>query len=292
MGKFKISKQSVKYWTVLNIGVLLVALSVYLFKAPNNFATGGVSGISIVICKYTLQHVAWLGQAEVQTTLNTLLIIIGFAFLGYKCMLKTAYCSIMYTLETQLLSLLYPIRTPLTDQVFLEFIISMLLAAGGSAIIFNCNASSGGTDIVALIIKKYTNLNVGKALLCSDFLIAMTTFFVFDVKTGFYSMLGLFTKTFIMDSVIESIGKCKYIQIITEKPKEIGDYILGRLNRGVTYLKAEGGYTKDGKTVILAVCNRSEALKIKLKLRTLDPAAFVIISDTNEILGKGFRSAI
>lgn len=294
MGKFnlKIKKQSVIYWTVLNIGVLIVALSVYLFKAPNNFATGGVSGISIVVCKYTSQHVAWIGQAEVQTFLNTLLIIIGLIILGRKCMFKTAYCSLVYTLETQLLSLIYPIKEPLTNQVFLEFVIAMFLTAAGSAIIFNCDASSGGTDIIALIIKKYTNLNVGKALLCSDLIIVFSTFFVFDLQTGFYSMLGLFTKSFIMDMVIESICKCKYIQIITEKPQDITDYILNTVHRGVTFMKAEGGYTKNGKTVLLAVCNRSEAIKIKLHLKTFEPSAFVIITDTNEILGKGFRSAI
>jgi uncharacterized membrane-anchored protein YitT (DUF2179 family) len=184
-----------------------------------------------------------------------------------------------------------PINLPLTNNTFLEFVYAMMLTGIGSAIIFNCNASSGGTDIVALIIKKYTKLDVGKALLVTDFLIALSTFFIFDIKTGLYSVLGLFFKAFLVDSVIENIGKNKYVTIVTSNPDLITPYILQGINRGFTKFKATGGYTNEEKTIIMVVCRRIEAQKLKLKLQEVDPESFVIFTDTNEILGKGFRGA-
>ena len=293
--KIKITKKSVLHWVILNIGIILVAVGVYFFKAPNNFATGGVSGISIVLTKFITPAVPWLGQTEIQNILNVVLLIIGFIFLGRGCTFKTAYCTLLYTGETQLLRLIcppeiFPCDGTLTNQVFLEIVLAMLLTGGGGAILFNCGGSSGGTDIIALIVKKYTKVNVGKALLFTDFVVAASTFFIFGIQTGLYSILGLFSKAFLVDGVIENIGKSKYLQIITSKPEEISEFILEQLHRGVTSFKAIGGYTGEEKTVLAAVCKRSEAFKIKSKIHTVDPEAFVIVTDTSEIIGKGFRS--
>ena len=288
--KRKVTKNEVLYWVVLNLGTLLLAAGVYFFKAPNNFATGGVSGLSIILANFT-KGVPWLGQTEIMTIINVVLLIIGFIFLGRGCGFKTAYCSLVYTGEMQLMKLI-PIQLPLTDEIFLEFVFAMLLTSAGSAIIFNCRSSSGGTDIVALIIKKYTKMDVGTALLVTDFLIAASTFFIFDIRTGLLSLLGLFTKAFLVDGVIENIGKSKYVTIITEKAEEITPFIIEAMHRGYTSFKATGGFTGAEKTVILTVCKRGEALKLKMRIHSVDPAAFVILTDTNEIVGKGFRDTL
>lgn len=292
--KHKIKLSDVIYWVVLNIGTLILAAGVYLFKAPNNFATGGVSGLSIILAKFTV-GIPWLGQTEIMTAINVLLLIIGFIFLGRGCGFKTAYCSLVYSGEMQLMKLIYPIEAghTITGDVFLEFVYAMLLTAAGSAIIFNCRASSGGTDIIALIIKKYTKIkNVGTALLITDFLIAASTFFIFGVKTGLFSMLGLFSKAFLVDGVIENIGKNKFVTIITTKPELITPFILEGIHRGYTSYKATGGYTGEEKTIIITVCKRGEALKLKMRIHAADASAFVILTDTNEIVGKGFRDTI
>lgn len=287
---------TVLYWVVLNVGTLLLAAGVYFFKAPNNFATGGVSGLSIILAKF-LEPLTngFLGQPEIMMIINVLLLIIGFIFLGRGCTFKTAYCSIVYTFEMWLFKLI-PVNLPLTateslpqGQMFLEFVFAMLLTGAGSAIIFNCKASSGGTDIVALIIKKYTKIKVGNALLITDFLIAASTFFIFGVQTGLYSILGLFAKAFLVDGVIENIGKSKYVTIITARPELIAPFILNNMHRGYTSYKAMGGYSHQEKTVLISVMKRGEALKLKNKIHEVDGDAFVILTDTNEILGKGFR---
>lgn len=277
----------VLYWVVLNLGTLSLAAGVYFFKCPNNFATGGVSGIAIILNKF----IGALNQQDIMLIINALLLILGFIFLGRGCTLKTVYCSLVYSAEMKLMEFI-PLSLPLTDEIFLEFVIAMLLTGVGSAIIFNCNASSGGTDIVALIIKKYTKINVGIALLITDFLIASSTFFIFDIQTGLFSLLGLFTKAFLVDEVIESIGKNKYLTVITEHPERIKPHILKDIHRGFTYYTATGGYTGQARTVIICVCKRGEAFKLKTLINNDDPGAFVIITDTNEILGKGFRNTL
>ena len=291
-GKIKITHSAVLYWVILNLGTLLLAAGIYFFKNPNNFATGGVSGIAIILSKFTTKYVAWLDAAFLMQVLNVILLIIGFIFLGKGCTFKTAYCSLVYTAEMQLFKLI-PLELPLTDSIFLEFIFAMLLSAAGSAIIFNCRASSGGTDIIALIIKKYTRIkDVGTALLITDFFIAASTFFIFDIQTGLFSLLGLFTKAFVVDSVIESIGKSKYVQIITTKPELITPFILEGIHRGYTSVTAQGGYTGEERTLIITVCKRGEALKLKMRIHSADPQAFVILTDTNGIVGKGFRDTL
>ncbi len=166
----------------------------------------------------------------------------------------------------------------------------MLLTSIGSAVIFNNAASSGGTDIVALILKKYSKLDVGKALLVTDFLIAGSSFFVFGIQAGLYSMLGLFAKAFLVDSLIDNINTCKYFVVITEKEDEISQYIMKELHHGATVTRAIGSYTKQDKVMIHTVCKRIEAIRLREQIKQIDPHSFVIITTTSEILGRGFRS--
>ena len=132
-------------------------------------------------------------------------------------------------------------------------------------------------------------MHVGRALLITDTLIAASSFFVFDVTAGLFSMLGLFAKAFLIDGVIEDIGKSKYVTIITEHTEDIGAYIIQTMHRDYTSYTAQGGYTGNQKTVLMTVCSRPEARRLRAKVKALDPASFVIVSDATEILGKGFR---
>ena len=156
--------------------------------------------------------------------------------------------------------------------------------------LFNANASSGGTDITALILKKYTSLDVGKALLAVDFFVAASSFLVFDIKTGLFSLLGLFAKAFIVDAVIENLNTCKYFVVITEKREEISSFIMENLHHGVTVNTVTGEYTGNEKTMIHTVCKRIEAIRLRNKIKEIDPHAFIIITTSSEIIGRGFRT--
>lgn len=290
--KKQVANEIITY-LIMTVGTILVAAGVYFFKAPNHFATGGVSGLSIIIAKFVP-----LNQSSLVMIINAALIILGFIFLGKGCTVRTIFCSLMYSLENFLLEEFLPIKTitggepTLSRQPLMELVYAMLLTGIGSAIMFNCKASSGGTDIVALILKKFTKINTGMALLITDAAIAFSTFFIFGAEAGLFSMLGLFSKAFIVDGVIENIGKTKYITIITTMPDEIGAYITTVMKRDYTSYQAKGGYTGADKTVMITVCKRGEALKLKYNVKKIDTTSFVIITDANEILGKGFRETL
>ena len=288
----KNNRLNLKNWLFMNLGVLLMAIGIYFFKAPNGFATGGVSGVAIILANVF----PVLTQSVYMMIINVLLLIVGLIVLGKECGILTIYCSLMLSLENWLFETLIPLSAPLTSYPLLELVYAVLLTGVGSAIIFKCRASSGGTDIVALVLKKYTSMNVGTALLCTDFLIAAMTFIRFgeqgitiDPQTGLFSLLGLFATVFVVDDIIDSINLCKSFTIITVKPDEINDYILKEIKHGVTVISAHGAYTGENKTVLMTVCRRSEAIRLRKKVYEIDPGAFMIITKTSEIMGKGFR---
>ena len=189
-----------------------------------------------------------------------------------------------------MLEIILPIGMPLTNQPLLELIYAMLVTSIGSAMIFNADASSGGTDIAALILKKFTTIDVGKALLAVDLIVAASSFFVFDIRTGLFSLLGLFAKAFIVDNIIESFNICKYFVVITTKREEIANYIIKTLHHGVTFNLVVGAYTNEEKAMIHTVCKRIEAIKLKKQIKQIDPDSFVIVTTSSEIIGRGFRS--
>lgn len=291
----KLALPSLKSFAFINFGTLLMAVGIYFFKNPNGFATGGVSGISIILFNLFGNILPNITAATYMLIINVLLIIIGLIFLGKECGGLTIYCSLMLSLETRLFEVIAPVEGTLTAYPLLELVYAVLLTGIGSAIIFKCKASSGGTDIVALILKKQTSMNVGTALLCTDFLIAASTFFVthdgirFDAQTGLFSLLGLFAKVFVVDDIIDSINLCKSFTIITSKPDAIEDFIKNEIGHSATTYKAEGSYSHEEKRVILTVCRRSEAIRLRKKVYEIDPGAFMVITKTSEIMGKGFR---
>lgn len=283
------SKGSViKTYLILTAGTLCMAVGISLFKFPNHFSTGGVSALSILLTSFF----PGISASQFMAVCNLLLLGVGFLVFGKEFAFKTVYCSGTLSLFTGLLEMWMPLSQPLTDQKFLELIFAIGLTAVGSAILFNENASSGGTDIVAMILKKYTRLDIGKALLCSDFLLALASAFVFDIETGLFSLLGLAMKAFVVDNVIDSINLSKCFCIITDKEEPICDFIKNQLHRGATVSDCTGMFSGKHKRMILTVLPRGQAILLKQFLRRTDPGAFSIITSSSDILGKGFRTVL
>ena len=270
---------------MLHIGTLLLSIGVYFFKIPNGFSTGGVSGLGTV-----LAQILPISAGQLIMLLNIIFLILGFVLLGKETGALTVYCSLLFSALVYIFEIVFPMPAPMTNESFLELVYAMLLTAIGSAMIFYCNASSGGTDIVALIIKKYSKINPGKALLLSDSLIAASSFFVFGVKGGLYSLLGLFAKAFLVDNVIESLNSYKYCVVITSFPEKIEEFIIKKLHRGVTVCDAMGGYTEENKKMLHTVCKRIEVIRLKQFIHDNDANAFLIITSSNDIIGRGFRN--
>ncbi len=275
----------IKHFILMNLGLVLLTVGFYFFKIPNGFVTGGVTGIATVFAALTpISASIWIWG------LNIALLLLGFIFLGRGTGIMTVYCSMMYSALAFVLEKVVPLSSPISSEPFLELIYAVLLTAIGSALIFNCGGSSGGTDIVALILKKYTDLDVGKSLLATDLFVAASSFWVFGITTGLYSMLGLFAKAFLVDGVIDNLNACKYFVVIIHKREEISRFIMDSLHHGVTVSSVTGEFTGEEKAMIHTVCKRIEAIRLRIKIKELDPDAFIIITTSSEIIGRGFRS--
>ena len=277
-------KEKLKEYAIITLGALLSGLGLYYFKMPNHFSTGGVSGISIILGGLAPN----ISTGTINFVLNMILLVVGFFFFGKGFGVKTAYASILMSSVVSVLEVIHPMTAPFTDQPLLELIFAVGIPSIGSAMLFNVGASSGGTDVIAMIVKKYSNVDIGKALLISDVAVVIAACFVFGVETGMFSSLGLVMKTLVVDMVIESINLNKFFTIVTTKPDEIVHYIHEDLHRGATIEEAEGSFTHEKKYVILTATKRQQAVALRTFVRKKDPHAFIMITNSSEIVGKGF----
>ena len=223
--------------------------------------------------------------------LNIMLLILGLLIFNKNFAVKTIYCTILLSLVTSLFEIILPLETALTNQKMLELMFATVFTAGGSALMFNEEASSGGMDIIAMILKKFTNLNIGKSLFCCDILLATSSLIIFDIETGLFSIFGLMLKAFVVDNLIESINLSKSFTIVTNKHEEICNFIINDLHRGATVSKCYGVFTDTEKRKIVTVLNRNQAVLLKKYIKEVEPHAFTIITNSSDILGKGFRNA-
>ena len=272
-------------YALVIIGTLLIGVGNFFFKFPNQFVFGGVTGLSTVISSFTPNFSA----SQMTAVINMILLLLGFVILGKEFGAKTTLSTILLSAFLALMDRFVPISEPLTDQKFLELCFAIFLPAAGSAILFNVGASSGGTDVIAMILKKFGNTGIGTSLFLSDFFITFSSFFVFDISTALMSTFGLFAKSVMVDSVIESLNLSKYFTIITSHPEEVRDIITKDMKRSGTRLVGEGLYTGKERTVIFCVVSRAQAVFLRDEIRRCDPTAFIMITNTSQIVGKGFR---
>ena len=235
MERAKPQKQIVKEWLLITLGIVFLTVGVYFFKFPNNFSTGGVSGLSVILAHY----IPSMTPGTFVTVINVLLLLLGFAVFGRSFGMRTTYASLLFSGLTWLLERVLPMQAPMTSQPLLELIFAVSLPAVGSAILFNLDASSGGTDIVAMVLKKFTNLNIGRALMCSDCIITVMACVAFGMETGTVFHPGT------ADEVAPGgygAGKHhthKCFHIITAHPETIQDFIVKNLHRGATALQGK-----------------------------------------------------
>lgn len=276
----------VKEYIMITLGVLLVVVGVYFFKFPNNFSIGGVTGIAILLSNFFGDSIS---SGNIVLVINLILLAFGYLFLGKSFGNRTVYGSLLMSLSLRLLEIIAPLNGPLTDEPMLELSFAVILPAVGAAILFNIGSSTGGTDIIAMLLKKYTSIDIGRALLFTDFFLTVATFLVFDIKTGFLSILGLLIKSTLVDGVIENLNLNKYFTIICKDPKPICEFITKKLNRSATVFDAKGAFTDQDKKIILTVMSRAQAVQLRKFIKETDPEAFLLITNTSEIIGRGFR---
>ena len=279
-------KQTIKDYFLLTLGVLCVIIGVYFFKFPNNFAIGGVTGLAMIVSNALGGAIS---SATLVTIVNTILLVIGLLVLGKEFSAKTIYGSFLLSGGLQLLEIIYPMDAPFTTEPVLELAFAVGFPAIGAAILFNSGGSTGGTDIVAMILKKYSSFDIGQALLITDLALTLLAFPAFGIQTGLLSLLGLILKSTIVDTAIESMNLCKYFTVICDDAEPINAFIVQELKRSATVCDATGAFSGQNKKIILTVMNRAQAVQLRQFIRQEQPTAFILITNTSEIIGRGFR---
>lgn len=269
----------------MTVGAAALIVGNYFFKFPNNFAFGGVAGFAVVLAKI----LPWT-VGTINFVMNMALLLVGFLALSKSFGVKTVYVTILFSFGLSAIERWYPLSEPLTKEPVLEFAFAIILTAVGSGILFQCNASSGGTDIIAMILRKYSGANIAYMLLVTDLVVAVAAFFIFDIQTALFSFLGLLIKTIVIDNTIASINRRKYAHIVCDRQEEICDFIIHTLNRSATVCEAEGAYTHKQKFIIMCVLKGREEILLRKFIKETEPEAFMLVSNTSEIFGKGFLS--
>jgi len=283
-GVFIMKKRVASYFLIL-FGAFMVAIGTYFFLAPNKIAAGGISGIAIL----AKSIFPWLSLGAMMMSMEAILLVIGSLVIGPVFAGKTVFCSFSISGLILVLERIYPNMQPLSDDILVQLIFGILISGVGMGIVFNQNASTGGTDIIAKIINKYFKLSIGKSLLISDLAITMAATVILGIDKGMYAILGVVVSSTTIDKVIEGFTTYKQVAVISSSGEEIKQFIVEKLGRSATIYAAKGAYRGDEREVISTVLDIKEFLQLKEFIRNVDRRAFVTVSEVREVLGEGFN---
>ncbi|MFQ3544949.1 YitT family protein [Halobacillus rhizosphaerae] len=264
------------------VGSFFVALAFNIFLLPNNIASGGVAGISTI----TKGVFGW-EPGVVQWILNIPLFIIGVSILGKNFGIK----SFVGTLLLPAFVILTSSLEPATPNPLLGAIFGGMGVGLGLGIVFRGRASTGGIDLAAQVLHKFTHFPLGISVAMLDGMIVLTSAIVFSVEEGLYALIGLFATSRTIDFVQVGFSTSKNVMIITEDVEKVRSAILHEIDRGVTVLSGAGGYTEKERQVIMCVVQQNEFIKLTQTVKVIDPGAFVVAMNASEVLGEGFKTS-
>ncbi len=284
-------------YSLVTIGAFIMAAGFVFFINPYQIVPGGVYGISIVVHELTRGLFNfWPDGIPIGffgLVLNVPLTILGIKILGPRFGIKTVIGFILTSVFMDGLTLIFGDNDPLglANDLLLSCVFGAVLIGFGLGLIFKSRATSGGSDIIAMILAKYTRLPVGQLLVFVDSTIVILGLIVFkDWKIPLYSWLVIFITGKVIDLVLEGANYEKMLLIISDQHEEIKSKIINDINRGGTILHGEGMYQGKAKKVIYTVVSRRELAILESYIHKIDPEAFVTVVDAREILGKGFKS--
>jgi uncharacterized membrane-anchored protein YitT (DUF2179 family) len=274
-------QQRVKDYIAITIGVCIAVSGLNLFLVPNLIAAGGISGIATI-----LYHMFQIPLGLTIAVLNVPLFIFGFRLVGRSFAIRTAYALILYSVTAELIPI------PAADDMFLGCVYGGVLMGVGVGLVVRSGGSTGGTDMAAKMLSaRFKFMGIGTFVFCIDFVVISVSGLLFTPKIALYALASLFITSKLIDVVTVGLSAAKAFYIISGKNDEIAAAILEKLKRGVTSLNAKGLYSGRDKSVLMCVLPwRTEGVRLKKIVRSIDPDAFVIVADVSEVLGEGFSS--
>lgn len=274
-------KTLVKEYGTVTVGIFIVAVAVFFFMIPSNVVAGSLTGFVMVLTNFIPIKLSVL-----TFIFNIALLTIGYIFVGKEFGGKTVYAAIALPIFLAIFEIIFPNNQSLTNDILIDTICYLLMVSVGQAMLFNVNASSGGLDIVAKIINKYTHIELGKAISIAGMVTALSAGLVYDAKTLVLSILATYANGIILDNFIDGYNRRKRVCILSGNHEQIQKFIVNELKRGVTLYQAIGGYKKEEKTEIVTILTRSEYAALLNYLHSIDQKAFVTVSTVNEVVGE------
>lgn len=277
-------KKILKEYGIITIGLILVLISFEFFFFPNKIASGGVSGLALVI-----NNILGFDTGVVMIVCNAILFILAFALIGGNFGIKSMYAAFGLSFALSIIEKNYTVPA-LTNNLMLASIFGSVLLALGSAIMLTQDATTGGTSITAKILNKYAHIDFGKGLLISDSIVIMLAMYTFGTELALFGLLSIYLTGNLIDKFIDGLNMSKQVMIFTEQEKLVSHYIINDIDRGCTVFYGKGGYTGKHSCMILTILNRSQFIKLKKFIKDNDSDAFITVNETSEVLGKGFKS--
>lgn len=274
-------KDYIREFGMITIAMFFVAVGVYFFLVPSGIVVGSVSGLALV-----LSQLIDVSMSVITFVLNAVLLIIGFIFIGKEFGAKTVYTSMLLPFFLAVFEYIVPINESLTGNSVYDLASYILILAMGQALLFNVNASSGGLDIVAKIINKYTHMEIGKAVTIAGMVTALSSILVYDIGTLIVSILGTYANGQAVDYFVDGFNKRKRICIISDDYEAIQEYIMKEMNRGTTLYIAKGGYDKKERIELQTIMTANEYKQFLNYLNHSDFDVFLTVSTVNEVIGK------
>lgn len=269
---------------MITLGSVLLSVGSFFFLINNDIAAGGVTGISMVFSSI----LPIFTTGEWSLILNLLLFVLAFILVGKKFGIRSIYSSGIVSIVIIILEKIYPNGIVLTNDMILNVVMGSVIQAIGMGLVFYYEGSTGGTDILAVILNKYTHIAIGRSLMIIDILVIILAGFQFGIEKALYATFTVIITTQGIDYLIQGLGRKVAMFIISDKIEEIRDTIISDYDRGVTIFNAEGGYSKENKKIIFTILTNRQYIDIRKEIEKIDKKAFMFTHPISEIYGEGF----
>ena len=273
-----LNRKAIKEYALITVGTAIIAAAVYFFMIPGKLTPGSASAVALL-----LSNVIPLPISVITLGLNASLLVIGFLLIGPEFGAKTVYTSLLMPLVMRIYEVAVPNMVSINQDPLLDMLCYVLVVSIGLAIVFNCNASSGGLDIVAKLMNKYLRMDMGKAMAASGMAVCVAALLVYDLKTVIISIIGTYFSGIVVDYFIFGMNIKRRVCILSSRHEEILNFILYELHSGASLYQAMGAYDRAQRTEIVTIVDKQEYARLMDYIHRNDPKAFVTVYSVNEV---------
>lgn len=273
-----LNRKAIKEYALITVGTAIIAAAVYFFMIPGKLTPGSASAVALL-----LSNVIPLPISVITLGLNASLLVIGFLLIGPEFGAKTVYTSLLMPLVMRIYEVAVPNMVSINQDPLLDMLCYVLVVSIGLAIVFNCNASSGGLDIVAKIMNKYLRMDMGKAMAASGMAVCVAALLVYDLKTVIISIIGTYFSGIVVDYFIFGMNIKRRVCILSSRHEEVLNFILHELHSGASLYQAMGAYDRAQRTEIVTIVDKQEYARLMDYIHRNDPKAFVTVYSVNEV---------